>query len=55
MRSARRERALAVVIVLAGAGLALLAGTRPWVTQRITDVPGVAALTASRLRRRPRQ
>jgi uncharacterized membrane protein (TIGR02234 family) len=36
-----------VVVVLAGAGLALLATARAWVTQRITDVPGVAELTAS--------
>jgi uncharacterized membrane protein (TIGR02234 family) len=47
VRSARRVRALAVVAVLAGAGLALLAGSRAWVTQPITDIPGVAALTAS--------
>src|SRR3954470_13417786 len=47
MSSSRRERLLAVVVVLAGAGLALLAATRVWVTQRVTGVPGVVSLTAA--------
>jgi uncharacterized membrane protein (TIGR02234 family) len=42
-----RQRLLAVAIVVAGAGLALLTAGRAWVTQRITGVPGVVALTAS--------
>ena len=47
LRSPRRDArvprasvALAVVVVLGGAGLALLAGGRPWVTQRIAASPG---------------
>jgi uncharacterized membrane protein (TIGR02234 family) len=47
VRSARTERRVAVVVVLAGAGLALLAATRAWVTQRVTSVPGVVGLTAT--------
>ena len=46
MTSARRERLLAVVVVLAGAGLVLLAATRDWVTQQVTGVPGVVRLSA---------
>jgi uncharacterized membrane protein (TIGR02234 family) len=47
VRSARRGRLLAVVVVLGGAGLVLLAATRPWVSQQITGVPGVVSLTAT--------
>jgi uncharacterized membrane protein (TIGR02234 family) len=42
-----RQRLVCVLGVLAGAGLALLAAGRPWVTQTVTDVPGVRALTAT--------
>jgi uncharacterized membrane protein (TIGR02234 family) len=44
--SARRERLFAVVVVLAGAGLVLLAATRDWVSQQVTGVPGVVRLSA---------
>jgi uncharacterized membrane protein (TIGR02234 family) len=45
--SRRRERLLAAVLVLAGAALAVLAASRDWVTQQVTDVPGVERVTAS--------
>jgi uncharacterized membrane protein (TIGR02234 family) len=47
VRFARHERLLAVVVVLAGAGVALLAATRPWVSQQVTGVPGVVSLAAT--------
>jgi uncharacterized membrane protein (TIGR02234 family) len=42
-----RERLLVVLGVLAGAGLALLAAGRIWVTQDVDDVPGVRTVTAA--------
>jgi Tryptophan-associated transmembrane protein (Trp_oprn_chp) len=42
-----RERLLCVLGILAGAGLALLAAGRAWVTQDVEEVPGVHTLTAT--------
>jgi hypothetical protein len=42
-----RPRLAAALGVLVGAGLALLAAGRPWVTQRVSGVPGVLEVTAS--------
>lgn len=42
-----RERLIVVLVVLTAAGLALLAAGRPWVTQDVSDVPGVRVVTAS--------
>lgn len=47
MSGARRQRLLAVVAVLAGAGLVVLAASRDWVTQQVSGVPGVVRVTAS--------
>lgn len=41
------SRPAAVVTVLVGVGLVVLAGGRPWVSQALTGVPGVARATAS--------
>lgn len=43
----RRERFLTALAALAGAGLALLAAGRPWVTQQVGGVPGVVRVSAS--------
>ncbi len=46
-RGGPRSRLLSALVALAGAGLLVVAAGRPWVTRVISDVPGVAQVTAS--------
>jgi uncharacterized membrane protein (TIGR02234 family) len=47
------SRRLAVLLTLVGAGLILLAATRPWAGVQVSNVPGVSELTVSGRRASP--